>query len=95
MREHDVYKTDVRQAAEEIAGRILLDGPVPPNSTDLERVHYTFDYSQNVLLPHHAMQMGPLYFIAGRKAHIFGIRHDTTGKQYNYLIDEDQSIGMY
>lgn len=89
-----MYRSDVHSAAQEAEHITPAEGPIPPNSTNLSRVHYTFDFSQNVLLPHHAMQMGPLYFIAGRKVHIFGVRHDSIGKQYNYLIDEDQTIGM-
>jgi len=27
-------------------------------------VHYTFDFAQNVNLPNHARQMGPLYFLS-------------------------------
>lgn len=44
-------------------------------------VHYTFDFSQNVCIPHHLRQMGPLYFQTLRKVHIFGVRSD--GEQNN------------
>ena len=33
-------------------------------------VHYTFDFAQNVTLPHHARQMGPLYFLSLKKVRI-------------------------
>lgn len=39
--------------------------------------------------------MGPLYFRTRRKVQIFGIRNDSLARQYNYLIDEDQSIGKF
>ncbi|XP_060576229.1 uncharacterized protein LOC132733584 [Ruditapes philippinarum] len=55
-------------------------------------VHYTFDFSQYVKLPHHAQEKGPTFFIQPRKVQIFGFRADGY-KQYNYLIDEDQPIG--
>jgi hypothetical protein len=35
-----------------------------------------------------------MYFVTGRKINMFGIRIDSTSEQFNYLIDEDQSIGM-
>lgn len=56
-------------------------------------VHYTFDYSQNLTLPHHAHQMGPLYFLSLRKVQLFGFRVDGQPKQLNFLIDENQTIG--
>ena len=83
----------MREAAEEIADFRRPDGPIPPLQNDFTKVHYTFDYSQMVTLPHHYRQMGPLYFVAGRKIQIFGVRDDSAPRQYNYLIDEDNSIG--
>ena len=59
----------------------------------LENVHYTFDFAQSVGLPHHARQMGPLYFLSLRKIHIFGIIIEGLPVQYNYLVDEAQTIG--
>ena len=90
-----VYKAHVQDAAAELGDRARPEGPVPPLSTDLKKVHYTFDYCQNVALPHHSNQMGPLYFLSGRKVQIFGVRLDSMSRQTNYLIDEDQSIGKF
>ena len=56
-------------------------------------IHYTFDFSQNVSIPHHARQMGPLYFTTPRKIQIFGFRIDGIPKQLNFLIDENETIG--
>ena len=56
-------------------------------------VHYTFDFSRNVCIPHHARQMGPLYFQTLRKVHIFGVRSDGEPKQLNFLINENETIG--
>ena len=39
-------------------------------------VHYTFDFSQNVCLPHRSRQMGPAYFATLRKVQVFGFRID-------------------
>jgi hypothetical protein len=73
---------------------VTVNRPAQPCTSDLSKVHYTFDYSQNVTIPHHSQQMGPLYFVTGRKIQIFGVRVDSVSQQYNYLIDEDESIGM-
>ncbi len=56
-------------------------------------VHYTFDFSQNVSLPHHSRQMGRVYFATLRKVQLFGFRIDGLPKQLNFLVDEDETIG--
>ena len=61
----------------------LLDGTL----------HISFDYAQNVLIPHSPQQVGPIYFKTPRKCHIFGICSDSTSKQVNYLIDEAELTG--
>ena len=55
-------------------------------------VHYTFDFSQNVSLPHHSRQMGPMYFASLRKIQIFGFRIDGIPEQLNFLVDENETI---
>ncbi|WAR11997.1 hypothetical protein MAR_026177, partial [Mya arenaria] len=72
-RERKVYRETLKEAADEVSSHVRAIGPVPVLSCpELVHGHYTFDYSQNVTIPHHSRQMGPLYFITGRKAHIFG-----------------------
>ena len=56
-------------------------------------VHYTFDFSQQMFIPHHAQQMGPIYFLVPRKVQLFRVRVDGVPRQYNYLIDENETIG--
>ncbi|KAJ8318239.1 LOW QUALITY PROTEIN: hypothetical protein KUTeg_003330 [Tegillarca granosa] len=82
--ERDVYKACIMQEISAIGVR--PSGIVPPLSTDFKHVHYTFDFSQSVNLPHHSRQMGPIYFITPRKTHIFGFRIDGTS-------DESQTMG--
>ena len=36
-------------------------------------LHISFDYAQNVLIPHSPQQIGPIYFKTPRKCHLFGI----------------------
>ena len=45
--------------------------PCPPCSQPLRDVHYTFDFAQQVPLPHMAWQPGPLYFKTPRKVQFF------------------------
>ena len=56
--------------------------------------HYTFDFAEQVHIPHHARQVGPIYFKVCRKIQVLGICCDSNRKQVNYLIDEDNSIGV-
>ena len=67
--------------------------PPEPNSVLLTSVHYTFDYAQNIGIPHHSRQMGPLYFLASRKIQIFGVAIEGERRQLNFLIDEHETIG--
>ena len=82
--ERDYYLTSMKQAETTLADNC---------GTPLEYAHYTFDFAQCVHIPHHARQVGPLYFKTPRKIQIFGICCDSNRKQHNYLIDEDNSIG--
>ncbi len=70
-----------------------IPGTLPPCSSSRRHPHYTFDYSQAVLIPHHFRQVGPLDFLNPRKIQLFGVREEGTTVQLNYLIDEDQTIG--
>ena len=92
QRERDLYKQTIADSKAEVPIQ-RPEGPIPPCTTDLSKVHYTFDYSQQVSIPHHYRQMGPLFFLSLRKVQLFGVRLDGSSQQLNYLIDEDQSIG--
>ena len=56
--------------------------------------HYTFDFAEQLHLPHHSRQVGPMYFKVGRRVQLFGICCDTNKIQVNCLIDESESIGQ-
>ena len=94
QKEREVYRQAIQDSKNELLDT-RHEGPVPPCSSDLWKIHYTFDYSQQVSLPHHFRQMGPLFFLSLRKVQIFGVRLDGSAKQLNYLTDEDQSIGGF
>ena len=42
--------------------------------------HYSWDYAQQVHIPHHAQQVGPEYFRTPRKCNIFGMCSEGSGK---------------
>ena len=55
--------------------------------------HYTFDFAQQVFIPYHSRQVGPLYYKVPLRVQIFGICDDAIPLQMNYLFNERQIIG--
>ncbi|CAC5399423.1 unnamed protein product [Mytilus coruscus] len=92
--EREYYKLCTQRARDELK---LAESPIgkynTPCSTNFENVHYTFDFSQYVILPHSSQQVGALYFLTPRKVQIFGVCDENFPMQTNYLIDEQQTIG--
>ena len=56
-------------------------------------VHYSFDFAQQIHFPNSPQQVGPLYFLTPRKCQLFGVCCEGSGKQVNYLIDENDNPG--
>ena len=75
--ERNYYLTSMQQAT-----TALEENPSAPP----QYAHYTFNFAQCVHIPHHARQVGPLYFKTPRKIQLFGICCDGNKKQHNYLI---------
>ena len=64
------------------------------DDAELRFEHYTFDFAKQATIPHHAREIGALYFKVPRRIQIFGIAAEAVPSQYNYLFDEDQAIGI-
>lgn len=62
---------------------------------ELSSVYYTFDFAQHFELSHHSRQMGPTYFAQLRRIQVFGVRIDSVSKQLNFIVDENQTIGVF
>lgn len=92
-REREVYKMCVDASKEELLGYVRQDGEIQHQSSNVLKMHYTFDFAQSLILPHHARQIEQLYFTTPRKIHLFGVRLDGLSMQLNYMIDEDETIG--
>ncbi|XP_062571245.1 uncharacterized protein LOC134233284 [Saccostrea cucullata] len=92
-REHKHYIKCIEEARIEHRNLFLENAPHIACSTEYVKAHYTFDFAQNVTVPHHSRQVGPLFFETPRKIQIFGICMEVSSTQYNYLLDEDQTIG--
>ena len=67
--------------------------PPPPcshtsnNSKDI-KVHYSFDYAQQVHYPSDLMQPGPIYFLTPQKCTVFGVACEALSRQINFLTDK-------
>ncbi|XP_053402544.1 uncharacterized protein LOC123560143 [Mercenaria mercenaria] len=55
--------------------------------------HYSWDYAQQVHIPHYSQEVGPVYFKTPRKCNVFGMCCEGSGKQVFYLVDESDSFG--
>ena len=72
--------------------------PPPPcsntsnNSKDI-KVHYSFDYAQQVHYPSDPLQPGPIYFLTPRKCTVFGVACEALPRQINFLTDEAGDCG--
>ncbi|XP_062591875.1 uncharacterized protein LOC134253368 [Saccostrea cucullata] len=63
-----------------------------PCTVDVQ-MHYSWDYAQQVHFPHHAQQVGPIFFKTPRKCNVFGICCEGSGKRVFYLTDEAENTG--
>ncbi|OWF36672.1 hypothetical protein KP79_PYT03019 [Mizuhopecten yessoensis] len=54
----------------------------------------SLDYAQQVHYPHHAQQVGPIFFKTPRKCSVFGICSEGSGKQLFYLVGEAENSGI-
>ena len=72
--ERDKYKQCTEDAKKELEEADQLTAPpYAPCSNDLRKSNYTFDFAQQVLLPHTARQVGPINFKTPRKVQLFGV----------------------
>lgn len=56
--------------------------------------HITFDFAQQLELPQHTRQVGPLYFKSRFRVQVLGICNEARKQQINYLFHEGETIGV-
>ena len=64
-----------------------------PCSVAMRKCHYTFDFAEQLHLPNHARQVGPLYFKVPYRVQLFGVCDEARPQQTNYLFGENDTIG--
>ena len=57
------------------------------------KVHYSFDYAQQVHYPFDPLQPGPNYFLMPKKCTVFGVACEALPCQINFLTDEAGDCG--
>ena len=65
-----------------------------PASVQSVTQHFTFDFAQQLELPYHTRQVGPIYFKVRYRVQCFGVCEESAHRQFNYLFHEAQSIGQ-
>ncbi len=94
------YRTAVKKCKEVVREHFTENDTISPpvnaavpSGTGPSRVHYSFDFAQQVHYPHNPLQPGPIYFKTPRKCAVFGVCCDALPRQVNYLIDEASDTG--
>ena len=64
-----------------------------PTTSGGTKMHYSFDYAQQVHFPSNPQQAWPDFCLTARKCQLFGIACERLGTQVSYLIDESESVG--
>ncbi|XP_072314393.1 uncharacterized protein [Eucyclogobius newberryi] len=88
--ERTFYNTLIAACRLTTESNVLSFGPSPPASKDI-RMHYSFDFAQQIHFPSNPLQPGPMYFLTPRKCGLFGVSCEGMQKQVNFLIDEGMS----
>lgn len=94
------YKTICEESKGSIHTHFVVDGQFSPppgacmpcNSVDI-KVHYSFDYAQQVHYPSDPLQPGPIYFLTPRKCTVFGVCCKAVPRQVTFLTDEAGKCG--
>ena len=84
--EWGLYRAQVVQAVKAVSAGTKLTNVVKP--ANLESMHYSFDFVQQVHYLANPMQPGPIYFLTPRKCVLFGVCCEAISQQVNYLVDE-------
>ena len=97
--ERSFYPTSYDECRTNVRSHFSTNGvfqppsPFSPISAGPTRVHYSFDYAQQVHYPSDPMQPGPIYFLTPLKCTIFGVHCEAIPRQINFLTDEAGDCG--
>ena len=84
-KERDYYRDTIAQSKESFH-KIMSNGKFCKNNNC--KMHYSWDFAQQIHFPYEDHQVGPIYFKSPRIAQLFGVCCEAFPRQVNYLIDE-------
>lgn len=99
--ERSFYKSTCDSCRKSVRAFFTIDGEfhppalsstITPNTRDI-KVHYSFDYAQQVHFPSDPLHPGPIYFLTPRKCTVFGVNCEALPRQVNFLTDEAGECG--
>ena len=99
--ERSFYKSICGECKESVQAHFVTNGDFSPpqlasstpHNSKTSKVHYSFDYAQQVHYPSDPLQPGPIYFLTPRKCTIFGVNCEAIPRQVNFLTDEAGDCG--
>ena len=100
-KERALYKSICKDCKESVRAHFVSEDTflppasgscIPLNCHNI-KVHYSFDYAQQVHYPSDPLQPGPIYFLTPRKCTIFGVNCEAIPRQVNFLTDEAGECG--
>ena len=92
------FYRSAEKAVEPTAPQVLTanNGIISKNSppcTLKGKMHYLYDYAQQVHYPSNPLQPGPIHFKTPRQCAIFGVCCEAIPRQINFLVDESVLTG--
>ena len=69
-----------------------LSSTISPNTNNI-KVHYSFDYAQQVHFPSDPLHPGPIHFLTPRKCTVFVVNCEALPWEVNFLTDEAGECG--
>ena len=93
--ERNHYNKNTKLAEEQrklVDEQFIIRGKADYCSVDAT-AHYSYDWAQNVHVPHSDQQVSKIYYLSPRKVHLFGIQDEAVREQINYVLDENEIIG--
>lgn len=93
-KERECYQNDVSECKKFLHGKSLVSElTVRKALTYIGKIHYSFDYAQQIHIPHSSQQAGPIYFLTPYKVGLFGVACEPANKMVIYIIPECLASG--
>lgn len=93
-KEQNHYKKCIQKCREALPARLANTSPICRRPLSYRgEMHYSFDYAQQIHLPHNSQQVGPIYFFTGYKVGLFGVSIEPINHFVLYVIPEACAVG--